>query len=378
MQTKAFIWLVVGTLVVGVGIGAIIAIVLALGDGQGEGTSQGSLPTQSASGTVEPRPLSQPEQQLVGEPRQPIQSDEANQEEGTAQGSLPEQSTSGTVEPRPLNQTEQQLVEEPRQPIQSDEADQEDLAQTQQSSSDGQLGQGSGGVGGRGLTGTIEKIESNTVTVNTPQGTSLVSIGEETIIQMFAEGTLSDLETGIRATLVGQRGEDGVVVAAFISIVPEGFLGARGFSGQLGQEPDGEGQLSRIRERIQSGEITQEELAELRQQARDLFRQGGSGQFGRGGLGGQGFGGGDGLTGTIEKIEGNAITVNTPQGPLRADIVEETIIQMFKQGAPGDLQTGMRITVMGLQGEDGDISANSILIVPEGVGDFSGSDRFGN
>ena len=63
------------------------------------------------------------------------------------------------------------------------------------------------------MTGTIEAIVGNIVTLNTTQGPLEATIGEDTAIQMFAEGTLSDLLTGARITVTGERGEDGTAVA---------------------------------------------------------------------------------------------------------------------------------------------------------------------
>ena len=90
------------------------------------------------------------------------------------------------------------------------------------------------------MTGTIERVEGNFVTLNTPQGPLKVTIGEDTAIQMFAEGTLSDLLMGARITVTGELGEDGTVVATSILLVPEGGdgfsggFGGDGFSGGFG------------------------------------------------------------------------------------------------------------------------------------------------
>ena len=84
------------------------------------------------------------------------------------------------------------------------------------------------------MTGTIEEIVGNIVTLNTTQGPLEATIGEDTAIQMFAEGSLSDLLTGARITVTGERGEDGAVVATSILLVPEGgdgFIGGGGFGG---------------------------------------------------------------------------------------------------------------------------------------------------
>ena len=82
--------------------------------------------------------------------------------------------------------------------------------------------------------GTIEKVEGNTVTLNTPQGSLLATISDETIIQKTTEVPTAELVEGVRITVVGARGEDGIVEARLISLVPdgqEGFLGGGGFRG---------------------------------------------------------------------------------------------------------------------------------------------------
>ena len=109
-----------------------------------------------------------------------------------------------------------------------------------------------------------------------------------------------------------------------ITVLPTTPQGA----GQQSQGDSGFPSLDQLRQRLQSGEITQEELAELRQQ----FQSQG-GQAAGGGFGGRGFGGGGGLVGTIEKIEGNVLTANTQQGPLIATIGPDSTIQMFAEGA---------------------------------------------
>lgn len=124
--------------------------------------------------------------------------------------------------------------------------------------------------------------------------------------------------------------------------------------------------LDQLRQRIQSGEVSQEEIAQL--------RQGFQGQFGRGGAGGQGFTGRANLTGTIERVEGNTVTVNTSQGPLHAAVGEDTAIRQFAQLELADLLEGMQVTVVGVRGDDGTVEAQSILLVPEGDGFFGGGD----
>ena len=212
MSTKSFFWLVAGTLVVGVGIGAAISVVVALGDGAAVGTGQTSIPAQSTSGAI----LQSPDR--VGPPS-PDQLQEENQ--------------SGETSPAELGQ----LGQQPQ----------------------GQAGQGgleSGAIEGDSLTGTIEKIEGDTVTLNTPQGLLQAITAADTTIQMFSQGTAADLDAGVRVTVIGQRGEDGMVEARSISVIPEGAEGlfGLGFAGRLGQNTDGQDLLAQFRERVQSGE----------------------------------------------------------------------------------------------------------------------------
>ncbi len=144
-------------------------------------------------------------------------------------------------------------------------------------------------------------------------------------------------------------------VAAFPPAPSGGFPQSDG----TGEESES---LTQILQRIQSGEATREELSEFRQ------------QFQGGGFGGGGFRGGDfgsGLTGTIDAIDGNVITVDTPQGPLQATVTDETTIQTFSVGTLEDLLQGLRVTVIGRPAE-GTVEASSILLLPEGAEGFFG------
>ena len=112
------------------------------------------------------------------------------------------------------------------------------------------------------------------------------------------------------------------------------------------------------------------------QEQLDQFRQQFQGEFGQGAGVRGGFSGRGGLSGTIESIEGNILTINTLQGPLQTTIGEDTVIQQFAQGTLADLQTGARVTVTGERGEDGTVEASSILLIPEGTeGPFGGGGR---
>ena len=163
----------------------------------------------------------------------------------------------------------------------------------------------------------------------------------------------------------GQEAE----AAASVAPVPQPPTAVPQTSGQT----DGQ-TLGSLREQFQSGELSPEDLAALRERFQ--------GQAGGGGPGGGGFGGrtrlggGGGLTGTIERVDGNTITVNTPLGALQATTGDDTIIQKFTEGTMADLQAGLRVSVTGQRAEDGTVVATSILITAEGGGGFSGGGPF--
>ena len=127
-----------------------------------------------------------------------------------------------------------------------------------------------------------------------------------------------------------------------------------------------------LRSRIQSGNATPDELEQLRQQ---FAGQGGGGSGQGGGFGG-GFGGGGGnfrfggagFSGTIESIDGNNITVNTPQGPLQITLNSETTINNVVEVEASALTLETRITFNGQRNEAGVIEASNITITPEGFG----------
>ena len=119
--------------------------------------------------------------------------------------------------------------------------------------------------------------------------------------------------------------------------------------------------LDDLRQRLRTGELDPAALESLRQQFQ------GQRVPGAGGRGSPG-----GLTGTIEEIVGNTVTVNTDLGPLLATITSDTTIQMFTVGTADDLEMNMRVTVIGQPGEDGTVEAVSIVLVPEGGAGFPG------
>jgi hypothetical protein len=181
MQTKSFLPLLIGVLVLGAGFGGAFAGGIALGKGQQE-----ELPLVAV---------------------QPAASSDVGRE------------TTGQTELPNLSQIREQF--------QSGEIDPETLAQLREQFQ-GRVGQGGQSFAGGGLIGTIGAIDGTSVTVDTAQGPLQATVGADTTIQMFNEGELADLETGLRVMVTGQRDEEGNVVASSILITPEGVGDAFG------------------------------------------------------------------------------------------------------------------------------------------------------
>ena len=104
--------------------------------------------------------------------------------------------------------------------------------------------------------------------------------------------------------------------------------------------------------------LGEDQVQRIRQQFQERLAQGGV----------QPFPGRGKVLGTIEKVEGNSITVQTAQGPVQAKTDGDTTIQVLEAGSLDDLQTGMTVVVTGQPGEDGAVAATSVFVTPEGVG----------
>jgi hypothetical protein len=84
--------------------------------------------------------------------------------------------------------------------------------------------------------------------------------------------------------------------------------------------------------------------------------------------GGDGAAARNGLVGTVATIEGNTVTVDTPQGPVQVKLGEDTTITRVVEAAAEDLRVGSQIRATGAEvgGEEG-ITATSVLIIPQGT-----------
>ena len=107
----------------------------------------------------------------------------------------------------------------------------------------GGFGRDAGGFGGSGLFGTVASIDGGTLTVETIDGPQEVAVGDDTEVRLFVDGTLEDLESGTRVTVLGERAEDGTFQVSSIQVAPEnvdGFFQGGRFGGQFGDGGDGQ------------------------------------------------------------------------------------------------------------------------------------------
>ena len=112
--------------------------------------------------------------------------------------------------------------------------------------------------------------------------------------------------------------------------------------------------LAMLEERVASGELSPEEAAQVLQ---GMSAGGGSTlQAGQ-----------PGLVGTIERIEGDVVTIITPYGPITASVSAETAVHLTSEGTTADLEPGMTVTIDGQPQGDGGFAATSVLVMPEGA-----------
>ena len=96
----------------------------------------------------------------------------------------------------------------------------------------GQGGQGElAGGGTRPLIGTVTNIGDGGFTLETQQGPLPIATNDETVIIETRQGTVADLEAGMRVTVIGPADEEGTIDARAVNVIPEGLEDIRGFGG---------------------------------------------------------------------------------------------------------------------------------------------------
>lgn len=69
---------------------------------------------------------------------------------------------------------------------------------------------------------------------------------------------------------------------------------------------------------------------------------------------------GGGITGTIERVEGSTLVIDTGQELIRVQTTDTTLIEKYMSASVGDLEVGERVIVSGSRNNDGSITARSI------------------
>ena len=110
----------------------------------------------------------------------------------------------------------------------------------------GGLGGGQGGQGGlegggaRPLIGAVMDKQDGGFTLETQQGPLPITTNDETVIIETRQGTVADLEAGMRVTVIGPADEEGTIDARVVNVIPEGLEDIRGFGGGGRSAVDGD------------------------------------------------------------------------------------------------------------------------------------------
>jgi len=86
-----------------------------------------------------------------------------------------------------------------------------------------------------------------------------------------------------------------------------------------------------------------------------------------GGAAVQSYPGRGGVSGTVEKVDGDVVTITTTDGPVEVIVAEDTAMSQISPATAADLHSGVQVRVMGPAGEDGRVQAANLVIAPAGV-----------
>jgi hypothetical protein len=79
-------------------------------------------------------------------------------------------------------------------------------------------------------------------------------------------------------------------------------------------------------------------------------------------------GGADATTGTVQKIDGKTIYVQTASGVVQVKVTGTTKIRILQNGSAKDLKSGTSVVVQGAQAKDGTVTATSVSQGPSSGG----------
>lgn len=125
------------------------------------------------------------------------------------------------------------------------------------------------------------------------------------------------------------------------------------------QEPISEAEIQELRQRLQSGELTEEEARQAFQRLRAQFGEG------RGGPGGSQ------IAGSIESIEESAFTVATDLASIPVSVGADTIFRVTSVLEPTALTDDAQVMVAS-ERQEGKTLARAVTVIPEGQTQFRG------
>ncbi len=239
------------------------------------------------------------------------------------------------------------------------------------------------------LAGTLKEVEGNRLTIETQDGAVTAIVEEGAALNLFLKVAPEDLEEGATLTIIGERGEDGITQASSI-LVGVGGSGIGGSPGGVGLPSGARGRVAV--QALTEGQVSPQELAELRRQLGSAAASGDAGQLPpevvqrmQGLLdqpGGLGLAPRGGLTGTIQGISDNIITIETPRGALKVSFGEDTDFREMKpDGLLSDIPIDSEVRLIGQVADDGVFHAAGVFMVPGnggfGVNVFGGQGRPG-
>jgi hypothetical protein len=189
------------------------------------------------------------------------------------------------------------------------------------------------------MSGTVAKVEGSTITVTEQDGTvTKAVVSSNTTYVKDSTLTVADIKVGDTVTAIGQAGSDGTIAAV----------------------------------QLTDGNVAQTAGAFVRQGAtgRNAGGQGGQGGAATGGArtGGAGqFANASTVTGTVQKIDGQTLTVAEQNGQtVTVTIGTNTRLRKAASAALADVTAGAQVTIVGQTGSDGSITATIVTISAAG------------
>ena len=137
----------------------------------------------------------------------------------------------------------------------------------------------------------------------------------------------------------------------------QGGLAAGGAGGEMSQA-----QIQELRQRAQSGEITPEEIQQIRAQTAQT-----GGVVGGEVLTAAQADAGGRTIGTVKSVEDGVLTVETFQGTVQVNVGSDTKIQGLTEVPLSGVEVDSTAVIVGESTESGEFDASSVTVLPEGV-----------